>query len=50
LDFADHLDGWRFHEAFISVEGNSMANKVNSIGLEAEFLEHHFRWLVYFNA
>lgn len=40
LDLPDHLDSRELVEALIGVEGNCVADEVNGVGLESEFLEH----------
>jgi hypothetical protein len=57
LDFFDDIEGWEFEELLVGVEGDCMANEVDGVGLETEFIEHLFggfcdldicdRWLGY---
>jgi hypothetical protein len=50
LNFPNDFDGGQLHKAFISVESNCVADKINGVRLKAVLVEHDFRRFVYVDA
>jgi hypothetical protein len=46
LDLVNDVDGWKLHEALVVVEGDCVADEVDCVGLQFEFIEHVLGGLV----